>query len=66
MTAASRDNAASRAVSKRLGYRETEEIRGADGVLEVHASLTPAAWRRRRLPDVDVDGVEPFLAALEG
>ena len=66
VTAASKDNAASRAVSKRLGYRETEEIRGADGVLEVHASLTPAAWRRRRLSDVDVDGVEPFLAALEG
>jgi RimJ/RimL family protein N-acetyltransferase len=65
VTAAARENAASRAVSKRLGYRETGEIRGADGVVEVHASLTPAAWRRRRLPDVDVDGVEPFLAALE-
>jgi RimJ/RimL family protein N-acetyltransferase len=65
VTAAVRDNAASRRVSARLGYREGEEVRGPDGVVEVHASLTPSAWRRKRLPDVDVDGVEPFLAALE-
>lgn len=64
VTAAAVDNAASRRVSARLGYRETGESRGVDGVTEVHAAITPGAWRRRRLTDVDVDGVEPFLDAL--
>lgn len=62
-TSANEHNAASRRVSQRCGYRETHRGHDAFGV-EVHAAVTPAAWRGRRLPDVVVDGVEPFLAAI--
>jgi RimJ/RimL family protein N-acetyltransferase len=64
VTGAAEGNAASRRVSQRCGYRETQRVTGSDGVVEVHAAITPAAWRRRRLPDVDVEGVETFLAAI--
>ncbi len=62
-TSANEHNTASRRVSHRCGYRETHRGHDAFGV-EVHAAVTPAAWRRRRLPDVVVDGVEPFRAAV--
>lgn len=64
LTAAAVGNAASIAVSRRCGYRETERGRGPDGVEEIRFALTRGAWRRRRLPDVTVRGVAPFLAAL--
>lgn len=64
-TSAAEGNAASRSVSRRCGYRETGRSTGADGIVEVHAEITSGAWRRRRLPDVTVDGVEPFLAAVD-
>ncbi|GAA4888954.1 GNAT family N-acetyltransferase [Actinomycetospora straminea] len=64
VTGAAEGNAASRAVTGRLGYRETHRVTGGDGVVEVHAAITPATWRRRRLPDVDVEGVDAFLAAV--
>lgn len=65
-TSAAEGNAASRRVTARCGYRETHRETGSDGVVEVHAAVTPAAWRRRRLPDVVVDGLDPFLAAVRG
>ena len=64
VTGAAEGNAASRRVSQRCGYRETHRATGADGVVEVHAAVTAAAWRRRRLPDVDVEGVDAFLDAV--
>lgn len=66
VTGAAEGNAASRRVTARCGYRETHRETGADGVVEVHAAITPAAWRKRRLTDVDVEGVDAFLAALDG
>ena len=63
-TAAAEGNVASRAVTRRCGYRETGRATGADGVVEVLAEITPGAWRRRRLDDVVVEGVEPFLATI--
>ena len=64
VTTAAVGNDASLRVSQRCGYRETARGPGHDGVEEVHLALTPAAWRRRRLADVAVGGVEPFLAAI--
>lgn len=66
VTTAAEGNAGSRRVSERCGYRETHRETGADGVVEVHAAVTPTAWRRRRLPDVDVEGADAFLAAVGG
>ncbi|PVZ14530.1 GNAT family N-acetyltransferase [Actinomycetospora cinnamomea] len=63
-TGAAEGNAASLRVSQRCGYRETHRAPGPDGVVEVHLAVTPAAWRRRRLPDVDVDGVDAFRDAI--
>lgn len=64
VTSAATANTASIRVSQRCGYRETDRRRGTDGIEEVHFTLAPASWRRRRLTDVVVDGVEPFLAAI--
>jgi RimJ/RimL family protein N-acetyltransferase len=64
VTAAAVGNDAAIRVAQRCGYREVDRGRGTDGVEEVHFALTPAAWRRRRLRDVVVEGVEPFLAAI--
>ncbi|WP_018334854.1 GNAT family N-acetyltransferase [Actinomycetospora chiangmaiensis] len=64
VTTAADDNRASLRVSQRCGYRETHRRRHADGTPEVHLAVTPGAWRRRRLDDVVVEGVEPFLAAI--
>ena len=64
VSAAAEGDAAARRVSQRCGYRETHRETGADGVVEVHATVTPAAWRRRRLPDVEVDGVDAFRTAV--
>ena len=63
-TSAAEANGASRRVSTRCGYRETG--RGVDpaGHPEVHYAITPTAWRRRRLDDVRIDGVEAFAAAI--
>jgi RimJ/RimL family protein N-acetyltransferase len=58
-------NVASQRVSQRCGYRETARGPGHDGTVEVHYAVTPAAWRRRRLADVEVDGLEPFRAAID-
>lgn len=66
VTSAAEGNAASLRVSQRCGYRETHRAAGPDGVVEVHLAVTPAAWRRRRLADVEVDGVDAFRAAIEG
>ena len=63
-SSANEHNAASRRVSQRCGYRETHRGHDAFGVA-VHAAVTPAAWRRRRLPDVVVEGVEPFRDAID-
>lgn len=63
-SAAAVANVASQRVSARCGYRETDRRSGPDGVWEIHYAVTPAAWRRRRLPDVQVDGVEPFREAI--
>jgi RimJ/RimL family protein N-acetyltransferase len=62
-TSANEHNAAARRVSQRCGYRETHRGHDTSGVV-VHAAVTPAAWRRRRLPDVVVEGVEPFRAEI--
>jgi RimJ/RimL family protein N-acetyltransferase len=64
VTGAAESNAASRRVSARCGYRETHRASGAHGVVEVHAAVTPGAWRRRRLDDVVVDGAGPLLDAI--
>jgi RimJ/RimL family protein N-acetyltransferase len=64
VTGAAAANVASLRVSARLGYRETHRATGGDHVVEVHLAVTPGAWRRRRLPDVVVEGLEPFLAAI--
>ncbi|GAA4912438.1 RimJ/RimL family protein N-acetyltransferase [Actinomycetospora succinea] len=64
VTAAAEGNEASRAVSAACGYRETHRATGSDGVLEVHAAVTVAAWRKKRLRDVDVEGVDALLAAI--
>jgi RimJ/RimL family protein N-acetyltransferase len=64
VSAAAEGNAASRRVGERCGYRETHRGTGVHGVVEVHAAVTPGAWRRKRLDDVVVDGVGPFLAAI--
>lgn len=66
VTGAAEGNAASRRVSQRCGYRETHRATGAGGVVEVHAAVTPAAWRKRRLADVDVEGADAFLATISG
>lgn len=76
VAAAAVGNAAARRVSARCGYRETETVRRPDlgersdgrvsGVDEVSAAVTPGAWRRRRLADVLVVGVDAFAAALCG
>lgn len=66
VTGAAEGNAASRAVTARLGYRETHRETGADGVVEVHAAVTAAVWRRKRPGDVDVQGVDAFRAAIGG
>lgn len=66
VTGSAEGNVASRRVTARCGYRETHRETGADGVVEVYAAIAPAAWRRRRLPDVDVEGVEAFLAGIGG
>jgi RimJ/RimL family protein N-acetyltransferase len=66
VTDAAEGNAASRAVSAACGYRETHRSTGHDGVVEVHAAVTPGAWRRKRLRDVDVEGADAFLAAIGG
>ncbi|MDD7941168.1 GNAT family protein [Actinomycetospora lutea] len=66
VTAAAEGNAASRRVSAACGYRETHRETGTDGVVEVHAAVTPAAWRRKRLRDVEVEGADAFLAAISG
>jgi RimJ/RimL family protein N-acetyltransferase len=66
VTGAAEGNAASRRVSAHCGYRETHRETGTDGVVQVHAAVTPATWRRRRLPDVAVEGAEAFLAAITG
>jgi RimJ/RimL family protein N-acetyltransferase len=66
VTDAAEGNAASLRVSQRCGYRETHREPGPDGVVEVHLAVTPAAWRRRRLTDVEVDGVDAFRAAIAG
>lgn len=63
-TVATADNAASRRVTEGLGYEETDRVPLDDGVVEVHYALTADAWRPRRLPDVRVEGVAAFLAAL--
>ena len=63
VSGAAEGNAASLRVSQRCGYRETHRETGADGVVEVQLAVTPAAWRRRRLPDVAVEGVDAFRAA---
>lgn len=65
VTAAAEGNAASRRVGERCGYRETHRATDVHGVAEVHAAVTPGAWRRRRLDDVVVDGVGPFLDAIK-
>lgn len=65
LTSANEANAASRRVSARCGYRETGSAPDVDG-REVHYAITPAAWRRRRLADVEVDGLEPFAATIDG
>ncbi len=64
VTVAAEGNSASRRVGERCGYRETHRGTGGHGVVEIHAAVTPGAWRRRRLDDVVVDGVGPFLAAV--
>ncbi|MFC5140359.1 GNAT family N-acetyltransferase [Actinomycetospora rhizophila] len=64
VTAAAEGNAASRRVTVACGYRETHRETGTDGVVEVHAAVTPGAWRRKRLHDVDVEGADAFLAAV--
>ncbi|MEJ2860597.1 GNAT family N-acetyltransferase [Actinomycetospora flava] len=64
VTAAAEGNAASRRVSVACGYRETHRETGGDGVVEVHAAVTAAAWRKKRLRDVDVEGADGFLAAI--
>ena len=66
VTAVAEDNAASLRVSQRCGYRETHRAPHADGTPEVHLAVTPGAWRRRRLDDVVVEGVEPFRQAVSG
>ncbi|MEJ2890027.1 GNAT family N-acetyltransferase [Actinomycetospora aeridis] len=66
VTAAAVGNEASRAVSAACGYRETHRATGSDGVVEVHAAVTPGAWRKKRLRDVDVEGAEAFLDAIRG
>lgn len=58
-------NAASRRVSTRCGYRETGRGTDPRGAPEVHLAVTPRAWRRRRLADVVVDGVDELRAALD-
>jgi RimJ/RimL family protein N-acetyltransferase len=63
-TAANEHNTAALRVSQRCGYRETHRGHDAFGVA-VHAAATPAAWRRRRLADVVVEGVEPFREAID-
>lgn len=63
-TSAAEDNAASLRVSQRCGYRETHRGLHADGTPEVHLAVTPGAWRRRRLDDVVVEGVEPFRRTI--
>lgn len=57
-------NLASQRISARCGYAETGRSVARDGTPEIRYAITPAAWRRRRLTDVRVDGVEPFLAAI--
>ncbi|HEY2194448.1 MAG TPA: GNAT family protein [Actinomycetospora sp.] len=64
VTGAAAGNAASLRVSTRLGYRETHRATGGDHVVKVHLAVTAGAWRRRRLPDVVVEGLESFLAAI--
>ena len=64
VTGAAAGNVASLRVSTRLGYRETHRETGSGGVVEVHLAVTPGAWRRRRLDDVVVEGLDGFLAAV--
>ncbi|MEJ2889643.1 GNAT family N-acetyltransferase [Actinomycetospora aeridis] len=65
VTTAAADNAASRRITERLGYRETGRGRAADGVDEVHYRLAPDAWREQRLDAVEVRGIAPFRAAID-
>ncbi len=64
VSAAAPGDAASIRVSQRCGYTETGRGPGDDGREALRSAVTPGAWRRRRLRDVVVDGVEPFLAAI--
>ncbi len=65
VTGATVANTASLRVSARTGYREVHRGTGAHGgVVEIHLAVTPGGWRRRRLDDVVVDGVGPFLEAI--
>jgi RimJ/RimL family protein N-acetyltransferase len=64
VTGAAAGNTASLRVSTRLGYRETNRETGGVHGAEVHLAVTPGAWRRRRLADVVVEGLDGFLAAI--
>ncbi|MFB9904211.1 hypothetical protein [Allokutzneria oryzae] len=61
------DNAASLAVSRKLGYEEVgtsrQVVRGALAV-EHRLRITDGAWRSRRATEVTVHGLAPCLPLL--
>jgi RimJ/RimL family protein N-acetyltransferase len=67
VSAAFEYNAASQAVSRKLGYHadgiERRVIRGA-GSIERRLRLTRAAWERLRTVPVTIDGLAPCLPLL--
>ena len=61
------DNAASLAVSRKLGYQENGDelrLRGDDPDREIRLLLTREVWEQHRRPDIDLVGLDPCLAAF--
>ncbi len=59
------DNAASLAVSRKLGYQENGDelrVRGEDPDREIRLVLAREAWEQHRRPDIDLVGLDPCLA----
>lgn len=58
------DNAASLAVSRKLGYRPdglARHVVGGRLAVEQRLRLTRSGWRRHRLAGVTIEGLEPCL-----
>jgi len=61
LSAAWRDNAASLAVSRKLGYREngvTRKVRRGQVDEQIELRLSRSAWEQHRRDDIEVDGFE--------